>query len=94
MIAGCSDGTIAKTWVSVPSTTPSSTVTSETRLPVENDLWPVKVISSPSSRMTTSASRGFTAPPKNHRCRVASASTWAICSGVPTRRAAQNQSRW
>ena len=67
VIAGWSDGTIAKMCVLVPVHTPSRTVTSETLLPVENDLWPVKVISSPSSRMTTSASRGFTAPPKNHR---------------------------
>ena len=34
-------GTIAKTCVSVPSRTPSSTVTSETLLPVENDLRPL-----------------------------------------------------
>jgi len=41
VIAGWSDGTIAETWVSVFSRTPSSTVTSETLLPVENDVRPV-----------------------------------------------------
>ncbi|CAM5691278.1 hypothetical protein SGLAM104S_05535 [Streptomyces glaucescens] len=84
-----SDGTMAKTWSSVPSRTPSSTVTSETLLPVEKDLRPVKVRVSPSSRTTTSSSRGLTAPPKNHWLRAASASTCSHCSRVPTSRAAQ-----
>ena len=86
-----SDGTIAKTCWSVPSRTPSRTVTSETLLPVEKDLRPVKTRSSPSSVTVTSLSRGLTAPPKNQRLRRASASTCSHCSRVPTRRAAQYQ---
>ncbi len=40
-IPSCADGTIAKTWSSVPSRMPSSTVRSDTLLPVENDLRPL-----------------------------------------------------
>ncbi|SCF87305.1 hypothetical protein GA0115255_109551 [Streptomyces sp. Ncost-T6T-2b] len=88
---GLSEGTMAKMCWSVPSRTPSSTVTSETLLPVEKVLAPVKTRSSPSSVTTTSLSRGLTAPPKNQVCRTASASTCSHCSRVPTRRAAQFQ---